>query len=316
MRSYKNWIVGRIGVLWVVLLMVTGCQPEADATSEASADQKLKVVATTGMIADAAKEIGGELVEVTGMMGPGVDPHLYKATRSDLTLLREADIIFYNGLHLEGKMAEVLEKLGRQKPVFAIAEKIPEADLLLVDGATNSHDPHIWFDVSLWAKAVQEIGDRLAELDPKHASAYQQQIESYLRELVALHQEVGEQLSTVPPEQRVLITAHDAFGYFGKAYGVEVRGLQGISTVAEFGLKDIKELVDFIVSKQIKAVFVESSIPTKSLEAVVEGCKRQGHGLRIGGTLYSDAMGAPDGPAGTYIGMVRENVRTISEALK
>ncbi len=277
---------------------------------------KPKIVCTTGMIADAVSQVAGELATVTALMGPGVDPHLYKATQGDLRELTQADFIFYNGLHLEGKMGEVLEKLGRQKPVIAVGESLDESLLINSSAYASAFDPHIWFDVSLWARIVDHIGIVLAEADPGHGETYLRNASNYRNRLEALHLEVTDDIASIPERQRVLITAHDAFEYFGQAYGIEVRGLQGISTVSEYGLKDVTDMVNFIVDRGIKAVFVESSVPRKSLEAVVEGCARRGHTVSIGGTLFSDAMGEAGSPEGTYPGMVQHNVKTIVEALK
>lgn len=298
-------------LLWTLLAAVFfGCGSPAEENST----KKLYVVATTGMIADAAANIVGDSAVVEGLMGPGVDPHLYKATRSDLSKLREADIILYNGIHLEGKMGEVLEKLSTQKPVFAVADGIDQQRLIVLE--ENVYDPHIWFDVSLWNEAVAYMGEKLAEVDTTNASYYQSNTEAYTQELADLHQWTSTQIESIPQQSRVLITAHDAFNYFGQAYNIEVRGLQGISTISEFGLKDISVLVDFITERGIKAVFVESSVPTKSLESVVSGAKERGHEVSIGGTLYSDALGEKGTDAGTYVGTVRANVNTIVTSLK
>lgn len=291
------------------IFLLTACQPGTPQKPGT-----LRIVTTTGMLKDALTAIGGSNTEVEGLMGPGVDPHLYKATPADLQRLREADVVMYHGLHLEGKMAEVMQKLGRTKTVVAVAESIPEAQLIEV--ADGQYDPHIWFDVSLWAQALEFAASELARIDPDHAAAYRQNYADYRARLDSLHARTKAQLATVPAENRVLITAHDAFAYFGRAYEVEVRGLQGISTVAEYGLRDVSDLVKFISQRKIKAVFVESSVPPKSLEAVVEGCKQAGHDVRIGGSLYSDAMGQAGTPEGTYIGMVNANVSAIVNALK
>lgn len=297
-------------LLLSTLLLITACENNGNE----SEGDKPYIVATTGMIADAAAQIVGDSAQVEGLMGPGVDPHLYKATRSDLRKLREADVILYNGLHLEGKMGEVLEKLAGQKPVIEVADVIDE-DRLIATG-NDTFDPHIWFDLSLWKEAVQTMGSRLAELHPEQASYYRENTEAYAAELDDLHQWTQEQILSIPQQQRVLITAHDAFSYFGKAYDIEVRGLQGISTLSEFGLKDVSELVNFISDKGIKAVFVESSVPSRSLEAVVSGVRERGSEVQIGGTLYSDALGPPDTEAGTFTGTVRANVNTIVSSLK
>jgi manganese/zinc/iron transport system substrate-binding protein len=275
----------------------------------------LYIVSTTGMINDAVINIAANRANAIALMGPGVDPHLYKATQGDLNKLTKADIIFYNGLHLEGKMAEVLQKLSRTKPVFAVAEALPPALLIQSQDFGGTYDPHIWFDVQRWSEAVKYIARVLAEKDPDFADYYHRNALNYLARLEALHQEVTENMQSIPKEKRVLITAHDAFSYFGEAYQIEVRGLQGISTVAEYGLRDITNLVDFIVARKIKAVFVETSVPEKAIKAVVEGCKKKGHPLEIGGYLYSDALGEAGTEEGTYIGMVKSNVKTIVESL-
>lgn len=299
-------------LLYLVLVLLFGCQAPDSQTDSG----KLRIVCTTGMIGDALQIIGGEQAEVTTLMGPGVDPHLYKATQGDLRALSAADLIFYNGLHLEGKMGEILEKVGRLKPAIALGEGLSETQLINSTDYPDAFDPHIWFDVARWSEAIAYAAAALTQIDTLNAALYQQRTERYRNELDHLDRYVAAQIATVPAAQRVLITAHDAFTYFGEAYGIEVRGLQGISTVSEYGLRDISELVEFIVSRRIKAVFVESSVPRKSLEAVVEGCARRGHQVQIGGTLYSDAMGEAGTPEGTYVGMVRANVETIVGALR
>lgn len=279
------------------------------------ANRKIKIVTTTGMIKDAVENIVGDKAEVIALMGPGVDPHLYKATQGDLEKLTSADIVFYNGLHLEGKMGEVFEKLGKLKPVIAVAQHIPESRLRKIPGF-DIHDPHIWFDVKLWEEAVKAINAFMIDYDSASQSTYQANADSYLQKMDSLHTSVKAQILQIPEQQRVLITAHDAFGYFGDAYGIEVRGLQGISTVSEFGLKDVTDLVNFIISRKIKAIFVETSVSQKSISAVVEGCNQKGWQVKIGGSLFSDAMGAAGTPEGNYLGMVSANVNTIVKALK
>jgi manganese/zinc/iron transport system substrate-binding protein len=279
---------------------------------------KLRVTATTGMIADAAANVGGEHVIVTGLMGPGIDPHLYKASQGDVKKLDGADIIFYNGLHLEGKMGEIFEKLEQRKPVVAVSANIEES-LLHGDPAAKGeavHDPHIWFNVKLWMSAVETIRDTLSEKDPQNAAAYEQNAASYLSELEKLDQYAKEQIAQIPEKSRILVTAHDAFGYFGEAYGLQVTGLQGMNTMSEYGSKDVSELRDFLVKNEIKAVFIESSVSSKSIQSVIEGARTLGHEVSIGGELFSDAMGDEGTVEGTYIGMVRHNVDTIVKALK
>lgn len=303
-----NTMIKNIGFC-LLISMLLSC-----GGNETTSQEELYVVATTGMIADAVQQIVGDSATVVGLMGPGVDPHLYKATRSDLSELRKADMVFYNGLYLEGKIGEVMEKFSQQKPVFAITEGIAEEQLIELEAGV--YDPHIWFDVSLWQQAVEYMAEKLSEVDPDNAAYYQQNAEAYMAQLAELHQWTLDKIASIPQQQRVLITAHDAFNYFGEAYNIEVRGLQGISTIAEFGLRDVSNLVNYIAERQIKAVFVESSVPTKSLEAVVEGVRNRGRQVKIGGTLYSDAMGSPASGAGNYIDMVKANVKTITDSLK
>jgi len=277
------------------------------------AQAQLNIVTTTGMIADLTKNIGGSHVKVTALMGSGVDPHLYKATQGDLRRLVRADIILYNGMKLEGKIQDVFEKMARKKPVFPISSLITEQQQIQYD---SYPDPHIWFDISLWQKAGQRVLEILTAADPTHQTDYERNAQDYLNELEQLHQWVFKEIQTIPKSQRILITAHDAFGYFGRAYGIQVTGLQGVSTASEFGLQDIKQLKDIIVSNQIKAVFIESSVSPRFIQALVKGVEAEGHPLKIGGELYSDAMGLTGTPTGTYIGMVKHNVNTIVEALK
>jgi manganese/zinc/iron transport system substrate-binding protein len=308
--NFKFQILHSTVSILVVLILLTACQPKAKDKQP----ERLMIVTTTGMIADAVKNVTGESADVVALMGAGVDPHLYKATQGDLQKLTDADIIFYNGLHLEGKMAEVLEKLGRTKTVIAVTESIAENKLRLI--TEDIHDPHIWFDVKLWKEAVKAIEKTLIKVDSTKQSLYQVNTQRYVSQLDSLDLAVAEQILTIPETQRVLITAHDAFGYFGDAYAMEVKGLQGISTVSEFGLKDVTALVDFIISRKIKAIFVETSVSEKSINAVIEGCKDRDWPVSIGGSLYSDAMGEANTPEGTYIGMVSKNVSTIVSALR
>jgi len=278
-----------------------------------SSQAQLNIIATTGMIADLTQNIGGKHVKVTALMGTGVDPHLYKATQGDLRRLTRADIIFYNGLHLEGKMQEIFEKLSRKKTVVAVGAKIDQ-NKLIQHGSYP--DPHIWFDLSLWQQAGQRVLATLQEQDPKHKADYQNRATQYLKQMAELDSWIKQQILEVPENQRILITAHDAFGYFGKAYGVKVMGLQGISTAAEFGLQDIKFLKNVIVKNNVKAVFVESSVSPRFIESLVAGVTAEGHKVAIGGELYSDAMGPKGTATDHYFGMVKHNVLTIVNALK
>jgi manganese/zinc/iron transport system substrate-binding protein len=314
----RNWSVWRraagLFVITALAAVTAACSGAGDAAFKSS--EKVKVTATIGMIADVAKEVGGEHVEVIGLMKAGVDPHLYKASQGDIKRLEDADIILYNGLHLEGKMGEVLEKMGKKKQVTAVSKDIDPAMLKAGEGGEAQYDPHIWFDVRLWMRVTETIRDELAKADPEHAGDYRQRAAVYLKKLTELHEYAKAQIASIPEGGRVLVTAHDAFHYFGGAYGIQVMGLQGISTASEAGTKDVSGLRDYLVEHKIKAVFVESSVPRKTIEAVIDGAKQKGHEVTIGGELFSDAMGEEGTPEGTYTGMVRHNVDTIAKALK
>lgn len=307
------------GFLCTAILAMTvtlvGCGG-SESTSTGEPDGKLVVTTTIGMITDVTREIAGEHAEVRGLMGPGVDPHLYKATQGDLAKLSDADLILYNGLHLEGKMADVLVQMAQRVRTVQVTDEIPQDLLREPPEFAGQYDPHVWFDVTLWSMVAERIAKALAEADPQHAEEYRSNAETYLAELEQLDVYAREQIATIPKEQRVLVTAHDAFGYFGRAYDIEVMGLQGISTAAEYGLQDLTRMVDVIVERNIKAVFVESSVSPKSIEALARGVEDKGGTVKVGGQLYSDAMGEAGTPDGTYIGMVRHNVDTIVEALK
>lgn len=304
--------INRIFIVGLVLLIALGA---CDHTQKAR-DGKLKVVTTTGMIYDAVINIGGDEVIAQALMGPGVDPHLYKATQGDLKKLQDADLILYNGLHLEGKMGEIFEKLARIKSVEAVSSQISNNRLHSSELYPGTYDPHIWFDVSLWKEAVTQVHLTLVSLDSINQPTYDKNASQYLKALDSLHLAVKSSIASIPENQRMLITAHDAFGYFGAAYDIDVKGLQGISTLSEPGLKDVADLVNMIVDNKIKAVFIETSVSKKAINAVVEGCKKNGHDVQIGGSLYSDAMGPFGQFEGTYIGMVHTNVETIVNALK
>jgi manganese/zinc/iron transport system substrate-binding protein len=300
-------------VVLTVSLLLSACATESGGNSNG----KLNIVTTTGMIADIVKNVGGEYVEVISLMGPGVDPHLYKASEGDIRRLQDANLIFYNGLHLEAQLGEVLEKMNDFNiTTVAVADEIDPTALLAHPEYENSYDPHIWFDVTLWMQAVRRVQETLSETDPAHKSAYEANASAYLAQLEELHQYVLSQAETIPAEKRVIITAHDAFSYFGRAYGFEVRGLQGISTESQAGTADVQALAGFIVEQQIPAIFVESSVPQRNVEAVQAAVQSQGFDVQIGGSLFSDAMGGEGTPEGTYIGMVRHNIDTIVAALK
>ncbi len=275
----------------------------------------INVVATVGMVADVVREIGQDEVTVTTLIGEGVDPHVYKPTRHDVLSLMRAEMVFYNGLLLEGKMAETLEKLKRQdKPVVAVAERITES-VLLSDQSTRHHDPHVWMDPGLWSSSIDAISDALVAFRPETANMVRLRSDAYRRRVQELDEYVRTIMVTIPRDRRVMITAHDAFHYFGRAYDIEVQGIQGLSTESEAGLNDINRLVDLIVSRGIKAIFVETSVADKNVKALIEGAKARGHHVVIGGSLFSDAMGAAGTYEGTYIGMIEHNANTVVAAL-
>jgi manganese/zinc/iron transport system substrate-binding protein len=291
--------------------MAGGCAPPEPPEEEG----RLSVVTTIGMIRDVVQNVGGDHVRVIGLMGPGVDPHLYKASEGDVRRLFRADVVFYGGMHLEARMGEVLEEMGGRTRVAAVSEVIPVDQRLSPPEFQGAYDPHVWFDVRLWAMTVDVIARTLSEADPAHARDFAANADRYRAQLAELDRYVREQAARVPAERRVLITAHDAFNYFGRAYGFQVRGLQGISTASEAGTADVQALAQFIATRRIPAIFVESSIPRRTIEAVQEAVAAQGYDVRIGGSLFSDAMGNPGTEEGTYIGMVRHNIDTIVGAL-
>jgi manganese/zinc/iron transport system substrate-binding protein len=297
-------------------LASSGCGPQAVGSVDPNVGgRELRVVTTTGMVTDIVEGVGGRRVEVEGLMGPGVDPHLYKATEGDVIRLADADVVFYNGLHLEAKLAEVFERMGDSARTVAVTDGIPRGELIASAAFGATYDPHVWFDVRLWMEAAQEARDALVELDPSHAATYRANASRYLSDLAKLDRYVHQRTEEVPRERRAIITAHDAFNYFGRAYGFEVRGLQGISTVTEAGTGDVQDLADFIAERRIPSIFVESSVSPRMIQAVQEAVRARGFDVAIGGSLFSDAMGDPGTPEGTYVGMVRHNVDTIVEGL-
>lgn len=300
-----------LGLMICIMVAITGC-----GSGAAASDGKLRVLTTTGQIGDLARNIGGDLVHVESLMGPGVDPHLYAASESDVERLAEADVIFYNGLHLEAQMAEVFEQIAEYKTVEAVANGIDPNRLLGWGADATQHDPHVWFDVQLWSQAGEAVLETLISADPENADTYRANAEIYLGRLAQLDDYVREQANSLPADRRILVTAHDAFSYFGKAYGFEVRGLQGISTASEAGTLDVRNLATFIAENHIPAVFIESSVPVRNVEALQAAVGAQGWDVAIGGSLFSDAMGSADTPEGTYEGMVRHNIDTIVGALK
>lgn len=303
-------------LLVTLVLVVSACSPALEAGNPDLSHRTIRAVATIGMVADVVRNVGGERVAVTALMGPGVDPHLYKASEGDVRALEGADIVFYSGLHLEAGLAGVLERMGERSNVIAVTDGIERSTLIAPPEFAGAYDPHVWFDVTLWMKTVDSVRDALIRLDPGSADSYRANAVNYLAELEDLHSYVQARAAELPEEKRILVTAHDAFNYFGRAYGFEVRGLQGISTASESSTSDVQALTDFIVENQIPAIFVESSVPQRNVEALQAAVQSRGFDVRIGGELFSDAMGDPGTPEGTYVGMVRHNIDTIVSALK
>jgi manganese/zinc/iron transport system substrate-binding protein len=305
-------------LLALLLTLAAAAQTGCGAVSSADiGERKVRVAATTNFIADTVEQVGGDRVDVTALMGPGVDPHLYKASADDVGTLREADVVFYGGLQLEGKMQEVLDALAERQTTVAVTEEIPRERLLDPPAGTTTeeYDPHVWFDPSLWRYAVAAVRDTLVEKDPGHADLYRRNARHYLREIDSLERESREALAAIPERQRVLVTSHDAFRYFGRAFDVDVTAIQGISTAAEATTADIRRVAETIAERDVRAVFVESSVPRQTIEAVLAAAADRGAQARIGEELYSDAAGSPGTPEGTYLGMVRANVERMVDGL-
>ncbi len=310
-------------VIGACALMVFMLAPRGVALGQASQEQPkpaaaaapLNIVATIGMAGDLAVNVGGERVRVHSIMGEGIDPHLYKASPGDVRMLSDADMILFSGLHLEGRMADLIVKLAARRTVVQATDTIDEKLLREPPEFAGHFDPHVWFDVSLWSIAATRVRDALIEKDPAGKGAYTRNAEAYAHLLAELHAYAKETIGSIPRSNRVMVTAHDAFGYFGRAYGLEVLAIQGISTDSEASLQDINALVDTLVSRRVPAVFIESSVPRKTIDALVEGCKAKGHSVAIGGELFSDAMGRAGTMQGTYVGMVLHNVETVARAL-
>jgi manganese/zinc/iron transport system substrate-binding protein len=278
--------------------------------------QKATIVATTGIIADAVKNVVKENFQVIALMGAGVDPHAYKATPGDLDKIKKADIIFYNGLHLEGKMDYIFKKLATVRKIYPISNALAKEELITDPDFEFGIDPHIWFDIALWQKVISYISQIMQNHDQANAEQYKQNAIAYINRLTLLNEKVKNELNSIPIKNRILITSHDAFSYFGKAYNMKVKSLQGISTMSEYGLKDRMEIANFIIENKIKAIFIETSVSDKSMQAVVENCKLKGYHVTIGPPLYSDAMGQENTPEGTYEGMLTANVTAIAKCLK
>jgi len=322
--SIQNMKFGKslfVSLLATVGLFIAACSPQESepvAVQHAESSEPYRIVCTVGMITDIVRNVAGEHAEVEGIIGEGIDPHLYKPTRSDVVKLSGADVVFYNGLLLEGKMTDVLVRIATAgKPVRAVTESILDSNTYLMEQEDDSEytDPHVWMDVQGWIQAIPVVSATLSIYDPENADAYKANAKAYTEQLLELDTYAEAAMATIPESQRVLITAHDAFQYLGRAYGIEVRGIQGLSTESEAGVRDLEELVDFIVESNIPSVFVESSVADKNVRALVEGAQARGHEVVIAGELFSDAMGAPGTYEGTYIGMIDHNVTTIVNAL-
>lgn len=296
-------------ILFILALVFFSCK------NEKKTNGKLNVVTTTTMITDLVKNIGGEYINLQGLMGSGVDPHLYKASEGDVSKLANADIIFYNGLHLEGKLVEVFEKMKTIKTI-AISDALDENTLIGSEYFASNYDPHIWFNIDYWIQATTFIVNKFSEAIPEQKDSFEANGTAYIKQLEDLKTNIKATIETLPKEKRILVTAHDAFNYFGKAFGFEVVGLQGLSTATEAGVQDVQKLSSFIIEKKLKAIFVESSVPKRTIEALQAAVNSKGHAVTIGGSLYSDALGNAGTTEGTYIGMFEYNVNTIVNALK
>lgn len=297
-------------VLFAIIILAS-CNDE-----KKNANGKLNIVTTTTMITDLVKNIGGDSVNVQGLMGSGVDPHLYKASEGDVSKLTNADAVFYSGLHLEGKLVDVFEKMGRKTNTIALAEVLDKNKLIGSEYFASNFDPHIWFNIQYWKQLTNSLTEELSKLDPNNASYFESNKTAYLKQLEALENDIKKTIATLPEEKRVLVTAHDAFNYFGEAYGFEVVGLQGLSTATEAGVQDVQNLAKLIIDKKVQAIFVETSVPKRTIEALQQAVLSKGFQVEIGGTLYSDALGNAGTEEGTYLGMFRYNVKTIVEGLE
>ncbi|MEM6461115.1 MAG: zinc ABC transporter substrate-binding protein [Pseudomonadota bacterium] len=285
------------------------------ATTGVRAADKLNLVATVSMVGDAVSAVAGDRADVTVLMGEGVDPHLYRQTQSDIAAMVSADAVFWNGLYLEAQLEEFLNNLNERKPVFALGEAVPEDKRIASEDYADRYDPHVWMAPDLWQRAVTAARDALIELDPSGAETYRANADAYIAELAELATFASDSLASVPEDRRVLITAHDAFGYFGQTYDFDVIGIQGLSTESEAGLQRVDEIVNMIVDRNISAIFVETSVSERNVRALIEGAAARGHEVVVGGELYSDAMGAAGTYTGTYVGMIDSNTTTITNAL-
>ncbi len=299
-------------LLLICLVLLSACQPQTNERG----DGPIRIVATTSIVGDLARQIAGDAASVESLMGAGVDPHLYQASQGDVQTLGNADLILYSGLHLEGRMEEVFEQMDRLgRPTFAVTDDLPSDSLVASVNYARQADPHVWMSVPLWRLAAERTAQTLIDFDPANAEVYRANRDAYLARLDALDAELRTTLARVPADRRVLITAHDAFNYFGRTYGFEVEGLQGISTATEAGTADVQNLAASIAERRIPAIFVESSVSPRSIEAVREAVRSRGHDVQIGGSLFSDALGDDGSPEATYEGMMRANITAIADAL-
>lgn len=299
----------------VAALLAAGCGGGGESEEAGAVEGTIRATTTTSMITDLVEQVGGDRVEVEGLMGPGVDPHLYEPTQGDVEKLTDADAVFYNGLFLEGQMNDILVQTAQETPAVQVTGSVPADRLLPSRDYEGQADPHVWWDPTLWAMTVDPVVEQLSELKPESREYFEQNGEEYKQEIMDAHAASEEMVAEVPEQQRVLVTAHDAFNYFGEQYGFEVRGLQGLSTESEAGAGDVQELAGYLVENGIPAIFIESSIPRRSVEAVQAAAQDQGGQVEIGGELYSDAIGEPGTQGGTYPGAARENVEKITGAL-
>ncbi|MEM9110137.1 MAG: zinc ABC transporter substrate-binding protein [Planctomycetota bacterium] len=300
-----------------LITVLPGCGGGEQPKNSPRADgEKYKIVATIGMVSDLVEQVAGDRAEVEMLIGPGVDPHLHKATRSDIETLMGADVVFYSGLMLEGKMSDALVSAATSgKKVYAVTEELDDEFLLEPEDFEGHYDPHVWTDPKGWAKAVEVIRDKLIEFDPDGKEVYTANAQALIDKINELDAYAEKVLTSVPESSRALVTAHDAFNYFGERYGYDVIGIQGISTESEAGVQDIERMVDLLVERKIGAVFVETTVSDRNIQALIEGAKAKEHTLVIGGELFSDAMGEPGTYKGTYVGMIDSNVTTIARAL-
>ena len=296
--------------------MLFACKNDSKNSEAAKESEPLSVVTTTTMITDMVKVIGGDKIKVEGLMGSGVDPHLYKASEGDVTKLTNADIIIYNGLHLEGKLQDIFKKMQQNKKVVQLSESIYPSQLIASENFASSFDPHIWFNVDYWIACVRYAATELSKMDKENEAYFSARATAYIEGLKKLKEDNNKLVAELPEEKRILVTAHDAFNYFGQAYSFEVVGLQGLSTATEAGVKDVQNLATLIIDKKVKAIFVETSVPKRTIEALKEAVKAKGGEVAIGGELFSDALGTPETPEGTYVGMYNHNMSTIVNALK